>query len=94
MLTLTGRQNGWLYSRGTIEWNWRALDWSRQEQTIGILHKAIYLFVTGLIADRVITSRRSRSKHGQSLTLIGPWSRIHLSCLYRAAKQRRGRRLD
>ena len=30
--------------------------WPRQKQTIHILHKAIYSFVTGWITDRVITS--------------------------------------
>jgi hypothetical protein len=30
--------------------------WPRQEQTIDVVHKAIYSFVTGWIADRVITS--------------------------------------
>lgn len=29
--------------------------WPRREQTIDVLHKAIYSFVTGWIADRVIT---------------------------------------
>jgi hypothetical protein len=30
--------------------------WPRQEQTIDVAHKAIYSFVTGWIADRVIAS--------------------------------------
>ncbi|MGY1838710.1 MULTISPECIES: hypothetical protein [unclassified Modestobacter] len=35
--------------------------WSRRDQVVDVLHKAVYAFATGAIADRVVPSARGRS---------------------------------
>lgn len=39
--------------------------WSRQDQVVDVLHKAVYSFATGIVADRLIPSARpSRATRG------------------------------
>lgn len=41
--------------------------WPRQEHAIGVLHKAVYALVTGMLADRTVSpdlqSRRGATSH-------------------------------